>query len=199
VLAGENPLAVELDEFIQQYMRAAQIWLTLGFQSPHQLDAHLQQTVLSLGTYCFGQLATAAGARLLAEATMLRDPFLVKDAEPIYGRRYPQSRLEVIDVKLHYLPLEEQTDLFANRIRRLKQYEFLVRPALSEGELSTDVFPISVRPVTHDPLTGEPHFPDRDHMEELRTILASQSGRSIADLLREQETSLARYTNVIDG
>jgi hypothetical protein len=29
-LAGENPLAVELDEFIQQYMRSSQIWLTIG-------------------------------------------------------------------------------------------------------------------------------------------------------------------------
>jgi hypothetical protein len=49
VESGENPLAVEMNEFIQQYMRQHQIWLTVGLQSPLQLDAQLQQTVLSLG------------------------------------------------------------------------------------------------------------------------------------------------------
>jgi hypothetical protein len=78
VLAGENPLAVELDEFIQQYIRSSRIWLTIGLQSPHQLDEHLQQTVLSLGTYTFGQAATMEGARLLADALFLRDPYWVK-------------------------------------------------------------------------------------------------------------------------
>jgi hypothetical protein len=82
VLASDNPLAVELDEFIQQYMRSSQIWLTIGLQSPHQLDDQLRQTVLCLGTYLFGQAATMAGARILADALYLRDPYRVKYWRP---------------------------------------------------------------------------------------------------------------------
>jgi len=203
VLAGENPLAVELDEFIQQYMRSSQIWLTIGFQSPHQLDEHLQQTVLSLGTYCFGQAATAAGARLLADAMFLRDPFRVKHYHlnfppvPHWARGKPEASAPIEEPV--YLPLEEQTELYANRIRQLKQYQFLVRPAASEGEISTDVFPITFRSVTHDPVTGEPQFPDRELIQELRAILAAKSGRPVAELIKEQEAQLARYTNVVEG
>jgi hypothetical protein len=201
---GENPLAVELDEFMQQYMRASQIWLTLGLQSPHQLDDQLQQTVLSLGTYLIGQAATTAGSRFLADALFLRDPWRVKYWRP--GGYQPRSRWassrpreDELAVEPEFLPLDEQTEVFANRLRQLKQYQFLVRPAVSEGELSTSVFPISFRSVTTDPLTGEPQFPDRALMQELRDILAAQSGRPLADLLREQEASIGRYTNVIDG
>jgi hypothetical protein len=199
VLSGENPLAVELDEFIQQYMRSSQIWLTIGFQSPHQLDEHLLQTVLSLGTYLFGQAAIMDGARLLADALFLRDPFWVKHWRAVYGRRFAHSQLDVIAYEPEFMPLEEQTELYANRIRQLKQYQFLMRPAASEGWMSTDVFPINISTVTTDPVTGELHFPDRELMQELRSILAAKTGRPIQQLLQEQDASLARYTNVVDG
>jgi hypothetical protein len=203
VLAGENPLAVELDEFIQQYMRSSQIWLTIGFQSPHQLDEHLQQTVLSLGTYLIGQAATMAGARLLADAMFLRDPFRVKHYHlnfppvPHWARGKLEAYLPIEEPV--YLPLEEQTELFANRIRQLKQYQFLVRPAVSEGEISTNVFPISIRTVTHDPVTGEQQFPERERITEIRAILAAKSGRPVRELIQEQEQHRARYTQVVEG
>jgi len=121
-LAGENPLAVELDEFIQQYMRSGQVWLSIGFQSPHQLDDQLRQTVLSLGTYLFGQAATMDGARLLADALYLRDPFRVKHWRAVYGRLFSHSPLDVIAYEPEFMPLEEQTELSVNRIRKLRQY-----------------------------------------------------------------------------
>jgi hypothetical protein len=68
VTAGENPLAKEMDEFINTYMRQHQIWLSVTLQSPLQLDPQLQQTVLSLGTYIIGQAATRDAAMLLANA-----------------------------------------------------------------------------------------------------------------------------------
>jgi hypothetical protein len=199
VLAGENPLAVELDEFIQQYMRSSQIWLTIGLQSPHQLDDQLRQTVLSLGTYLIGQAATMEGARLLADALYLRDPFWVKHWRAVYGRPYSHSPLDVIAYEPEFMPLEDQTELYANRIRRLKQYQFLLRPAVSEGTISTDVFPINIGTVTQDPVTGQLHFPDRELIGEIRSVLAAKTGRPLQALLQEQDASLARYTQVVDG
>ena len=58
VTAGANPLAVLLDEFINQYMRNINIWLTLAHQSIYQLDDHLRNTVLSLGNMVIGKVAT---------------------------------------------------------------------------------------------------------------------------------------------
>jgi type IV secretory pathway VirB4 component len=58
VTAGVNPLAVLLDEFINQYMRNNNIWLTLAHQSIYQLDDHLRNTVLSLGNMVVGRVAT---------------------------------------------------------------------------------------------------------------------------------------------
>jgi hypothetical protein len=159
----------------------------------------LRQTVLSLGTYIFGQAATMDGARLLADAMFLRDPFWVKYWRPVYGRLYSRSPLDVIAYEPEFMPLEEQTELFPNRIRKLHQYQFLLRPAASEGTISTDVFPINIGTVTQDPLTGTLHFPDRELIGELRSLLAAKSGRPIKELLQEQETSLARYTTVVDG
>jgi hypothetical protein len=98
-----------------------------------------------------------------------------------------------------FMPLDEQTELFANRIRRLTQYQFLLRPAVSEGTISTNVYPIDISTVTTDPVTGEVHFPDRELLHELRSIVAANTGRPVQELLAEQETSLARYTAVVDG
>ena len=97
------------------------------------------------------------------------------------------------------MALDEQTEESANRIRKLKQYQFLVRPAVSEGEVSTDVMPIDISAVTTDPITGELHFPDRELIKELRTLLAAKSGKPAKELLQEQERSLARYTQVVEG
>jgi hypothetical protein len=200
-LAGENPLAVELDEFIQQYMRSSQIWLTIGLQSPHQLDDQLRQTVLSLGTYLIGQAATMEGARVLADSVYLRDPYWVKHWRLAPDPLPRWARLDDYEppVEPEFMPLEEQTELFANRIRRLKQYQFLVRPAESEGTISTNVFPINIGTVTSDPEIGVLHFPDRELIGELRSILAAKAGKPIKELLQEQETSLARYTQVVEG
>jgi hypothetical protein len=139
------------------------------------------------------------GARLLADALFLRDPFWVKHWRAVYGRRFAHSQLEVIAYEPEFMPLEDQTELYANRIRKLHQYQFLLRPAVSEGTISTDVFPINISTVTTDPVTGELHFPDRELMQELQSILAAKTGRPIRQLLHEQETALARYTQVVDG
>jgi hypothetical protein len=190
VAGGTNPLAQDLDTFINVYMRQHTIWFTAAHQELYQIDEQLRNTMLSLGTYIIGGTSSMESARELADALYFRDPFWVKDAEPIYGRRYQHSRLEVIDVRLHFMPLEEQTELFAQRIKKLGRFQFLLRPAIAEGQIGSAVLPLSIRDLDRDKETGEYQFPEAPLMQRLRTALAKQSGIPIARLLQEQESRL---------
>jgi hypothetical protein len=197
VESGENPLAVELSEFIQQYMRQHQIWLTVGLQSPLQLDEQLQQTVLSLGTYLFGQATTYDAASLLARAMFLRNPYQVK-----YFRQRQvrvSQRQWAVEDEPEFMPLHEQTELFTQRIMKLRQYQFLLRPAKSEGELTTDVYRISIRTVDEDRETGKLQFPNRELLTQLRPTLAAKAGMPVKALIAEQEARLAHGTPAIAG
>jgi hypothetical protein len=51
VFTGKNPLAVELDDFINTWMRNANIWFSVAHQELFHLDEQLRNTLLSLGTY----------------------------------------------------------------------------------------------------------------------------------------------------
>lgn len=195
VVAGENPLAKELDEFIQQYMRQHQIWLTVTLQSPLQLDEQLQQTVLSLGTYIIGQAPTIHAARLIADAIAFLNPYSVKHYRKVWARQgYPgyTSPLNyfVLDVEPEYMPLSEQQELFAQRIKNLPLFEFVIRPAESEGHIGSVVLPLSIRHIDRGNVTGEYQFPDQNLLPRFCSVLAMQSGIPVATVLKEQEQRL---------
>jgi hypothetical protein len=188
---GRNPLAHDLDEFINVYMRQHTIWFTCAHQELYQIDEQLRNTLLSLGTYILGNTSSTQSARDLADALFSRNPNQVKDAEPMYGRRYPQGPLEAIDVRLHFQPLEEQTELFANRIKKLGRFQFLLRPAVAEGHIGSVVERMTIRHEDIDPITGEYQFPDQPLVQRVRAALAKHSGIPIKRLLAQQETRLS--------
>jgi hypothetical protein len=68
IYAGDNPLAQELDEFINVYMRNSSIWFIAAHQELYQIDEQLRNTLLSLGTYIIGGASSIESARLLADA-----------------------------------------------------------------------------------------------------------------------------------
>jgi len=84
------------------------------------------------------------------------------------------------------MPLIEQRELFAQRIKRLGLFEFLLRPALGEGRIGSAVLPLSIRTVDRNPSTGEYHFPDQERMARLRSLLGARSGWPLEILLAEQ-------------
>jgi hypothetical protein len=146
IMSGDNPLAAELDEFINQYMRGHNVWLTCIHQELHQIDEQLRNTLLSLGTYIIGGTSGMDAARLLADALFLRDPSRVKHWRKVWMsggsvHGVPQPAY-VVDVEPEFMPLEEQKELFAQRVKRLGLFQFLLRPALSEGKIGTAVLPL---------------------------------------------------------
>jgi hypothetical protein len=187
VISGKNPLAQDLDTFINVYMPQHTIWFTAAHQELYQIDEQLRNTMLSLGTYILGGTSSMESARTLADALFFRDPYRVKDfhvvQEPIHLNKDPI--MEPV-----YMPLEEQTELFAQRIKKLGRFQFLLRPAIAEGHIGSAVLPLTIRDVDRDKETGEYQFPDIPLMQRLRTALAKQSGIPIQRLLQEQEHRL---------
>jgi hypothetical protein len=185
-VGGTNPLAQELDEFINVYMRQHTIWFTAAHQELYQIDEQLRNTLLSLGTYILGSTSSMASALELADALFSRDPWWVKHWRPVYGR-ISGREWGVIREEPEFLPLEEQTELFAQQIKGLGRFQFLLRPAIAEGHIGAAVLPLSIRDLDRDKETGEYQFPDQPLVQRVRSVLAKQSGIPVERLLTEQE------------
>jgi hypothetical protein len=199
-MSWNNPLAQELDEFINVYMRQHTIWFSCAHQELYQIDEQLRNTMLSLGTYILGATASMAAARELADALFSRDPYVVKHYKNVWGSAQdPKGGIFplyfVIDVEPEFLPLDEQTELFAQQIKKLGRFQFLLRPALAEGHIGSVVLPLTIRHEDVDPYTGEYQFPEQPLMVRVRRVLAEKSGTPVKKLLKEQENRLPPVPN----
>jgi hypothetical protein len=101
-----------------------------------------------------------------------------------YVPAWGHNRDDRVTEEPDYLPLPEQREIYANCIRKLHRYQFLLRPAVNEGEIGQAVFPISIRDV--DP----GHFPERELLEPLYPMLAARSGTHVDVLIQEQDARL---------
>jgi len=207
VTSGVNPLAVLLDEFINQYMRNNNIWLTVAHQSIYQLDEQLRNTLLSLGNYVFGRVATMGEARVLADALFYSDPYRVKRYHNVWGHAdVPPLKIGnfivnnedagyfVLERVPEYMELSEQLELSAQQLCQQHLFEFLLRPALREGEVSRSVIPISIANYLRDSENGAFQFPDQHLVNTYRKGLAERSGIPVATILKEQEQRLISGT-----
>jgi hypothetical protein len=191
VAGGTNPLAQDLDTFINVFMRQHTIWFTAAHQELYQIDEQLLNTLLSLGTYMLGGTSSMDAARQLADALFTRDPWWVKYWRPVYEPRPYWARSKPNDYEPpkepEFMPLEEQTELFAQQIKGLGRFQFLLRPAISEGHIGAAVLTLSISDLDRDKETGEYQFPEANLMQRLRTALAKHAGIPIQRLLQEQE------------
>jgi hypothetical protein len=196
IISGENPLAHELDEFINQYMRGHNVWLSCVHQELHQIDEQLRNTLLSLGTYIIGGSSSMDSARLLADALFLRDPNRVKHWRNVWmsGGSLHGRPLDpyVVDHEPEFMSLDEQKELFAQQVKKLGLFQFLLRPALGEGSIGSAVTQINIHNYDRDPITGQLAFPEQHVLARIRSILAARSGKPVASLLAEQEFRLTQ-------
>jgi hypothetical protein len=146
-----------------------------------------------LGTYLFGR-ATVPEARILADVLFKRDPMRVKywhkvwmSGGSLYGLPLPPF---VVDHDPEFMNLEEQQEVAARRIAELRLFEFLCRPALREGEVSSSVIPLSIANLDFDNETGSYQFPDYARVARFRAALEAQAGIPAATILKELESCL---------
>jgi hypothetical protein len=196
------------DQFIQQYLRGQNIWLTVAHQSVNQIDGQVRNSLFSLGSYLFGRTGTMSEARFVADLLYKRDPYFVKywhrvwAHEPIinsYSRSIIGTNHFVIDHRLEFMSLDEQQEESAARIYELSLFEFLCRPAIREGEVSHSVIPLSIANLDRDEETGEYQFPDYDRVARFREALAAKDGIPAAAILKELDSSLPAPRAERDG
>jgi hypothetical protein len=177
-------------------MRNHNIWLTVAHQSLLQIDEQLRNTLLSLGNYVIGRAATMAEARILADVLFATDVFRVKHFRNVWGSsQHPRTRQTLyyaLDQEPEFMRLEEQQELHAQQIKQLRLFEFLLRPAEREGQVSQSVIPITIANFVRDRATGEYLFPERGVVAPLRPLLAAKLGIPIGMIWKEQEARLGQ-------
>jgi hypothetical protein len=196
VFSGENLLAVEIAEFIQEYLRNSNILLTIAHQSIEQLDEQLRQTLLSLGTYLFARPATKPEARILADALFDKNPYWTKHVRETweeeqrthwvkFGNGYSRETTKQWVLRewepVAYLSLEDQQELFAQRLTRLGVMQFMCRPALSEGEVGREIYPLTIADIDRD------EYPDQQQIADVCSSFAVHSGIPVETRRMEQE------------
>jgi hypothetical protein len=158
----------------------------------------------------FGRAGTMSEARLLADVLgFKRDPFRVKHWHKTWGKfdpppfglgysyhqreainlHYPNYPYYVLDIEPGaYLSLDEQQEEAARRIYELGLFQFLCRPAIREGEVSSSVIPISIANLDRD--EGEYQFPNHERVARFRDVLAAKDGIPAATILKELDEAL---------
>jgi hypothetical protein len=175
------------------------------------VDEKLRNTLMSLGTYLFGRAADIKEARELGELLWRNDPFRVKHNRKVWGkvdpppfpirysnrywediwRQYPRYPYYVLDTEPEFMSLDDQREEAANRLTELGLFEFFLRPAIREGEVSSDVYTVNLAGLVQDKATGELSFPNQAVVAEIRSLLEATAGMPVQTLLAEQDALLA--------
>jgi hypothetical protein len=177
--AGAGIFAHDMDELINVYARNYNIWLTIAHQELYQLDPNTQKTLLTMGTQIFGSSADIDAALVLAKNLFPYDPHKVKRYEPIYSSF--QGKSYVIDKRPVDYTVEEQQYLKANELKNRNRFEFIVRPATGEGQVSPKLHRVTIENF------DKGIWVDEEAVAQARAILVKRSSRPITDVLKEIE------------
>jgi hypothetical protein len=191
---GSTPLGDLMSELITIYQRNHHVYFTCSYQSVATIPESLRYVLLRLGNLVVGKPPTMTEARLMADLIFARDPYRVQHYKNTWGSDYSRSTGRtghyVIDQEPVYLPLESQLELNALRLYHQRLFEFMLRPAVGEGDVAAEAFPINIAHLARDRKTGEFSFPDQAIVPAFRTLLAAQSGVPMQTLLAEQDALL---------
>jgi hypothetical protein len=201
VTADANPLATLFDELLARYARSNRIFVICCLQSLDQVDSQLRNTLLRVGNIVVSRLERMRETRLLADVLCKNDVFRVEynhrvwAHEPVinsFSRSIIGTNHFVIDQRPEFMPLEQQQELNAQRITRQGVFQFLVRPAVREGEVSKDVIPVSIDNLLRDEETNEYLFPDETLISRVQHRLATLSGMPAATIRDESASPLRK-------
>jgi len=125
VLAGSAIFAADLDELINVIARNYSVWLTLSHQEPFQIDQKSRRTLMTMGTQILGVTTDFEAALAL-------------------GREFFRFYPPLFPLVEEGSSLKEREYLAAYSFKDLGLFQFLVRPAKREGDLTGGLIPISI-------------------------------------------------------
>ena len=143
IQAGADIFASDLDELINQIARDFRVWLTLAHQEQFQIDKKSHKTLMTMGTQILGVTSDFESAFAMSQQFLRVDPDKVKRMEMTY--------LLLSDGCYHLRPtnpveytVEEQLYQGAYEFQDLGLFQFLVKPAKGEGDLTGELIPMSI-------------------------------------------------------
>lgn len=174
---GESPFAKALDELINVYARNSMVWLTLAHQELFQIEQRIQPTLMSLGTQILGVTSDRNAALAMAKQLFPIDPNKVKRYDAIYATSRGIS--EVIDTRPVTFTPEEQHYVASNLLTGKRLFEFLVRPAAAEGDISVTMYHVNIKGVDAGQWIAE------QEVGTLRDRLRDHTGILVSDILSQ--------------
>ncbi len=171
------PLAAELSDFINQWSRNGNCWLTLSFQEPYQLRSPSREAIMSLGTHFYGRMTDPPSARLVAERHYDYDPYDVHISNNVWG--HDRTGSYVIDQREEIFTYPEQVEKHRAALRKLPRYAFLQAPVTEEGGEVGELRRVSIERFDRDV------HPDEALVAIGKRRLLERHGQRVADVLTE--------------
>jgi len=181
----DNPLIADIEELISRIARSHGVWVTLSTQELYQLPPQMQKAVLSMGNIFVGRLSEPEGAESLARRFFLYDPDKIKHVQVRFEKlrkgagRFYHDTLVPAEEKKDYYTKGEQQYFNGRRFLRLKRYHFYAGVSREEGELATELRPVSIEDCDPGEF-AEPHI-----INPLRSELMRRDGIKQSVLLAE--------------
>ncbi len=191
----DSPFEKELNSLVNVYARNCSLWLTICHQEAFQVRPYTYKTLMGMGTQILGATADMAAALQVAADMFCLDPHRLKALETVWGsqsrpdyvydraegkdRLIMQSEPTPIDSRAVYYTLDEQSHMNASGFMNLGLFEFYVKVASGEGQMSRAVHPVNIRNL------DKGIWVDEAAVESWRDRLRSSTGRPVDEILEE--------------
>ena len=129
---GQDLFARDLDYLFNVLQRNYGLQISAALQQLWQVSDRTRETLLSLGTQIFGVISDEPTAAYLARLYAPIDPYRIKRTRPVWMSD-PALGAYIVDHEPVDFPLEEQIFLASLVFRRLRPFEFLVKPRHQTG------------------------------------------------------------------
>lgn len=173
-----NDFEADIDELINVIARNYSLWLCIASQELYQFSERLQKTLLTMGTQIHGVTSDPFAAESLAHQFFQYNPDWVRKLEPLYMADRDGFPC-VIDHRSVEYTSEEQRILQSYQYRNLKRFRFLVRPALTEGDLTGGMVSISIENLDRN------QYPIEELVSEARAQLTKRDGLVVKELVEK--------------
>lgn len=185
---GHSVMAEDMEELVAVLARNYGVNVTIAHQNLSQVDERIRNVLMGMGTQMIGLISGPEDALYLARQFFRYDPYWVKKREPVwmnteqpdtYGFIFGQAVPTIIDYRNVEFTPEEQMLQAMEHFHTMPKFQFLVRPALEEGQLGTTLKRVSIAQLDRS------QYPDDAEIAELRGYLRQKGGIPVEHLLTE--------------
>lgn len=191
-MSGQSVMAEDLEELVAVLGRNMGVNVVIAHQNLSQVELRVMNVLMQMGTQIVGVISNPDDALLLARQLVPYDPYLVKKQEPVWmslsrpGLFGSVSEPTIIDYTTTEFTPDEQQIMGASRFQRLGRFRFLVRPALSEGNITGKLKAVSIANLDYN------QYPDAQVLTDVRSFLRQKWGIPMETLLAEIRARRAR-------